>query len=263
MPSDKDTLPVPVEMLRDAADYLAHYVGYIYEVKPDDLERHPYLPAVEDVVEGLRSIAALSAPMEPAGAQQVAAVPDLGEIERLLDVYIRRLQTPGYSVMEEQARTELLTGIRKLAASPSAPQPAQVAPAAQQVPVSDGVWEALQRLIENAATLGPASREDALLVAKWRGRFLPSSPQPQPAARMPLTERIAELVEQHGSLRAAARVLDVDPGYLSRLSSGAKDEPSDTLLRRMGLRRVVSYERRQKCAEHGIGIPLADGGTEG
>lgn len=37
--------------------------------------------------------------------------------------------------------------------------------------VSDGVWEALQRLIENAEFLGEASREDALLVARWRGQF--------------------------------------------------------------------------------------------
>jgi len=37
--------------------------------------------------------------------------------------------------------------------------------------VSDGVWEALQRLIENAESLGTASKEDALVVARWRGRF--------------------------------------------------------------------------------------------
>jgi hypothetical protein len=60
---------------------------------------------------------------------------------------------------------------------------------------------------------------------------------------MTLAERIQELIDQHGSLRAAARVLAVDPGYLSRLKSGEKDEPSNTLLRRMKLRRVVSYER--------------------
>ncbi len=59
-----------------------------------------------------------------------------------------------------------------------------------------------------------------------------------------LQERIQELIEQHGSLRAAARVLEVDPGYLSRLASGEKDDPGETLLRRMGLRRVVSYELR-------------------
>jgi hypothetical protein len=58
-----------------------------------------------------------------------------------------------------------------------------------------------------------------------------------------LEERVKELVTQHGSLRAAARVLEVDPGYLSRLKSGEKDEPSDDLLRRMKLRRVVTYER--------------------
>lgn len=58
-----------------------------------------------------------------------------------------------------------------------------------------------------------------------------------------LRQRIAELIEQHGSLRAAARVLMVDPGYLSRLASGEKDDPGEDLLRRMKLRRVVAYER--------------------
>ena len=38
--------------------------------------------------------------------------------------------------------------------------------------VPDGVWEALQRLIENAGSLGPGSREDALLVAQHRARLL-------------------------------------------------------------------------------------------
>ncbi|KXS55030.1 MAG: hypothetical protein AWU57_626 [Marinobacter sp. T13-3] len=33
--------------------------------------------------------------------------------------------------------------------------------------VPDGVWEALQRLIENGETLGPASGEDSLLVARY------------------------------------------------------------------------------------------------
>lgn len=60
-----------------------------------------------------------------------------------------------------------------------------------------------------------------------------------------LQERIGELVTQHGSLRAAARVLEVDAAYLWRLKSGEKDDPGETLLRRMGLRRVVSYERRK------------------
>lgn len=58
-----------------------------------------------------------------------------------------------------------------------------------------------------------------------------------------LSKRITELVDQHGSLRAAAAVLGCDPGYLSRLSHGEKTEPRDALVRRMGLRRVVTYER--------------------
>lgn len=61
-----------------------------------------------------------------------------------------------------------------------------------------------------------------------------------------LPERIHELVVQHGTLRAAARVLAVDAGYLSRLANGAATDPGDTLLRRMGLRRIVTYERAPK-----------------
>ncbi len=60
---------------------------------------------------------------------------------------------------------------------------------------------------------------------------------------MNLPERVAEMVSQHGSLRAAARVLECDPGYLSRLASGEKADPGEALLRRMGLRQIVTYER--------------------
>ena len=58
-----------------------------------------------------------------------------------------------------------------------------------------------------------------------------------------LSSRIAELTEQHGSLRAAARSLDFDPGYLARLQSGEKCNPSPALLERLGLRQVITYER--------------------
>ena len=61
-----------------------------------------------------------------------------------------------------------------------------------------------------------------------------------------LGDRISELEQQHGSLRAAAKVLGCDAGYLSRLRSGKKENPSQPLLKRMGLKlvkRVVIYER--------------------
>jgi transcriptional regulator with XRE-family HTH domain len=57
-----------------------------------------------------------------------------------------------------------------------------------------------------------------------------------------LQERIEMLVSQHGSLRAVARVTEIDVGYLSRLRSGEKSNPEKDKLRRLGLRRVVSYE---------------------
>lgn len=59
---------------------------------------------------------------------------------------------------------------------------------------------------------------------------------------MTLQDRINELVAQHGSLRAVARVTEIDAGYLSRLRSGEKANPDKDKLRRLGLRRVVSFE---------------------
>ena len=59
---------------------------------------------------------------------------------------------------------------------------------------------------------------------------------------MTLQDRIDELVAQHGSLRAVARVTEIDAGYLSRLRAYANVNPGRDKLRRLGLRRVVAYE---------------------
>ena len=56
-----------------------------------------------------------------------------------------------------------------------------------------------------------------------------------------LSARIKQLVEVYGSLRAVASALDVDAGYLSRLSSGKKENPRYELLRKLGLRAVTFY----------------------
>jgi len=53
------------------------------------------------------------------------------------------------------------------------------------------------------------------------------------------------LVELHGGIRSAGRVLGIDPGYLVRLRDGKKSNPSDDVLEKLGLKRVVevSYVR--------------------
>jgi len=56
--------------------------------------------------------------------------------------------------------------------------------------------------------------------------------------------RCRELVEQHGGVRKAARALDMDPGYFLRLADGNKSSPSDEILRKLGLVRVVTYRRK-------------------
>lgn len=54
-----------------------------------------------------------------------------------------------------------------------------------------------------------------------------------------LSSRVADLAIKHGSLRAAALALGVTPAYLSRLRSGAKTNPSDKILRKLGVRRFI------------------------
>ena len=46
---------------------------------------------------------------------------------------------------------------------------------------------------------------------------------------------------EYGGLRAAARVLDVSPSYLSRLRDGEKINPSNKILKKLGLKKVILY----------------------
>ncbi len=62
--------------------------------------------------------------------------------------------------------------------------------------VPDCVWEALQRIIENSALHGPASNEDAILVARYRRDLLASR---QPAGQAP-----GARIEDYGSSICAA-----------------------------------------------------------
>lgn len=67
-----------------------------------------------------------------------------------------------------------------------------------------------------------------------------------------LQQRINEAVGKHGSIRAAAAVLKVDYTYLSRLLKGDNDNPGEDLLRRLKLRRVVTYvdSKEKQRASH-------------
>ena len=56
-----------------------------------------------------------------------------------------------------------------------------------------------------------------------------------------LKERIDELCEKHGSLRNTSKIIDVDFGYLSGLRSGEKNNPSEKIISKLGLKKVVTY----------------------
>ena len=56
-----------------------------------------------------------------------------------------------------------------------------------------------------------------------------------------LRERILELEDRHGGLRAAARAIGIDQAYLARLRDGEKINPSDKTLKKLKLKKVVTY----------------------
>lgn len=72
-----------------------------------------------------------------------------------------------------------------------------------------------------------------------------SAPAVPVAVTTTLQSRIAELVARHGDIRAAVRVLQVDHAYLHRLGSGEKSNPSEKMLKKLGLKRIITvrYER--------------------
>ena len=61
----------------------------------------------------------------------------------------------------------------------------------------------------------------------------------------PRAARIAVLETEHGGLRAAARVIGCDPAYLLRLRDGEKSNPSDAMLKKLGLKKMVTYVRAE------------------
>lgn len=58
-----------------------------------------------------------------------------------------------------------------------------------------------------------------------------------------LTEHCQTLIKAFGSVRAASDKLGIDYAYLHRLSNGQKTEPSDEVLKKLGLKaiRQTSY----------------------
>lgn len=120
--------------------------------------------------------------------------------------------------------------------------PAQAAPQAQ--PSAAATAEALRVFVDaldgkraaNAA--GEPGFEFNEMV--WANLEAARALLAQPAAPdwLTLQERIAELIREHGTLRAVSRALGLDVGYLSRLEGGDKTNPSDDTLSKLGLQRT-------------------------
>jgi hypothetical protein len=59
----------------------------------------------------------------------------------------------------------------------------------------------------------------------------------------------AKLIKQHGGLRKASAAIGIDAPYLSRLRNGIKRNPSDEILRKLGIARQVSYRAIDTVSE--------------
>ena len=58
--------------------------------------------------------------------------------------------------------------------------------------------------------------------------------------KISIREEIERLEKRYGSLRAVARELEINHVYLHRLKYGEKNNPSDDILRKLGLYKIVS-----------------------
>ena len=58
-----------------------------------------------------------------------------------------------------------------------------------------------------------------------------------------LENRIEFLIYYHGGLSETARILNIDKSYLKRLHDGSKTNPSDETLKKLGLKKIISYTK--------------------
>jgi len=57
-----------------------------------------------------------------------------------------------------------------------------------------------------------------------------------------LKEEIERLQVVHGGISKAAASLDIDAGYLCRLRDGIKQNPSDEVLKKLKMKRIITFE---------------------
>lgn len=63
---------------------------------------------------------------------------------------------------------------------------------------------------------------------------------PLPADQQ-LRDRVEMICKTFGGVRPAGRALRINYAYLSRLKSGEKSNPTTATLRKLGLKKIVSY----------------------
>lgn len=117
-----------------------------------------------------------------------------------------------------------------------------------------GLEQQAKRIAELEAGLADAHRKNERLSgereqlneqlrkmgADWLATAINGAAESLPAAR------IRNLVEQNGSYRKVGELLGVDHAYLHRIAHGEKDNMSDEMLKKIGLRRGTFYAALDK-----------------
>lgn len=80
--------------------------------------------------------------------------------------------------------------------------------------------------------------------AKTKNEITLESKIAQMERAITLQSRIVDLSEKYGSRRKLGNAIGVDHAYLKRLEDGEKENPSDEVLDKLGLRKQVFYKEK-------------------
>ncbi|KKN66727.1 hypothetical protein LCGC14_0468380 [marine sediment metagenome] len=75
-------------------------------------------------------------------------------------------------------------------------------------------------------------------------RYASSFKQPTKVEQALIRRHVKALTKKFGNVRQAALHIGVNPKYMYSLARGEKVNPGDTVLRKLGLRRVTYIEER-------------------
>lgn len=199
----------------DPETYANDYVQgawVMWQVRPAQTEHQPCV--ISDVTHWEKSLAAAwpADEHDAQGAWIIGTTDEDGNKYDVITVEADQYDAPGDS--EKIARALIALWSQAFAAPKSQ---------TEHRPAPDAVWEALQRMIETTHQLGPHSREDAQLVARYRDRYRLLAATIEQAEQQPVA---AEAPPGYALVPIKPTIEMVEAGYEEGL--GAPDRSEHT-----------------------------------